>query len=401
MESETSKARSAAAQLELLITDITAVKSEQALVAAKLKETEAKAAVCDANRVEAAALRMEMATVVAAVGQVESQRRELVAVSNELQRLAADTASANLTAQRSAIVSEACSAVKEDIAAATSSLEARLITHQASHGSYAGRGAFGAAANGGSDGADAPAQEAVAVAVRAVLREVYEARTQGVDWLLAANGARIVDSSSTYAVGGGSWFSRQRRAGPGPGPEALLRVSLEEPAAAAVAAAAHGSGGVDPGQCWAMAGAQGWATVRLARTVTPRRLVLQHIPARVSLNACRSAPRRFRLVGLLAPAQDAGAPSVGVAALASAPTLGSEGGEGEVELVRGEYAVDPAEAGPAAGDVDEIHAHLQSFEIRTAGPVPARVNRVKLYIEDNHGEPHFTCLYHPVLYGDP
>ena len=74
-------------------------------------------------------------------------------------------------------------------------------------------------------------------------------------------------------------------------------------------------------------------------------------------------------------------------------------GEREVELVRGEYLVDPAVAGPASGDVDEIHAHLQSFEIKLARPL--QVDRVKLYIEDNHGEPHFTCLYHPVLYGDP
>ena len=393
MESETSTTSSAAAQLDFLISDIAAVKAEQALATTRLKATEAKASDFAANSAETAALRTEMAAVLAAAGHLESQSGKLAEMINELQQFAADAVATNLTTQRATIVS----AVDEKIAAATSRLESRLDAHQASHGSYTDRSALGAAADGG-DGDDAPAPAALAVAVRAVLREVYENRTRGVDWLLSANGARIVKSSPTYVVGGRRWFSRPRRAGPGTGPEALLRVSLE-PAAAAVAAAAHGSGGVDPGQCWAMAGAHGWVTVRLARTVTPSRLVLQHIPARVSLNACRSAPRIFRLVGLLSPAQDPGAPSADTAALASAPTWGGAGGEREVELVRGEYAVDPAAAGPAGGDLDEINTHLQSFEIRLAGPV--RVDRVKLYIEDNHGEPHFTCLYHPVLYGDP
>jgi hypothetical protein len=235
-------------------------------------------------------------------------------VSTELQRLVADGAAANLTAQRIAILSEARSAVNEDIIAVTCRLEDRLDGLQASHVSCAVRCALGAAANGGGDDADASAQEAVAVTVRAVLLDVFKARTQGVDWLLAANGASIIDSSTTYTVGCWRWFGWPRRAGPGLGPEALLRVSLEKPAAAAVAAVAHGSGSVDPGQCWAMAGAQGWATVRLARTVTPSRLVLQHIPAHVSLNACHSSPQTFWLIGLLAPLQTmrgAGTPSAG------------------------------------------------------------------------------------------
>ncbi len=89
----------------------------------------------------------------------------------------------------------------------------------------------------------------------------------------------------------------------------------------------------------------------------------------------------------------------GAAALEGAPVWDGTDGEREVELVWGEYAVDPVVAGPGGGNVDEIHAHPQSFDIQLARPV--RVDRVKLYIDDNHWEQHFTCLYHPVLYSDP
>jgi hypothetical protein len=235
-----------------------------------------------------------------------------------------------------------------------------------------------------------------AASVRAVLRAVYEARTAGVDWLLAANGARVLDASPTYSGGGGGgWLRSGQR---GAGPEALLRAAVEEPAAVAVAAAAHGSGGVEPGRCWAMAGARGHVTVRLVRPVAPRRLVLQHIPARVSANGCRSAPAAFRLVGFRAP------PPAGAAgARASGPPAGDE-----VELVRGPYAVDPAGAvaagaagaGPAFGVPDDIHGHLQAFDIQLPAAAPVWVDRVRLYVDSNHGDEGFTCLYHPVLYGD-
>ncbi len=83
----------------------------------------------------------------------------------------------------------------------------------------------------------------------------------------------------------------------------------------------------------------------------------------------------------------------------------SSGMESPVELLRGQYQTRPGlsdlgddDADRTLGLSDEVAAHVQSFII------PERegmlVDRVSLDVEDNHGDERFTCLYHPILYGD-
>jgi hypothetical protein len=222
----------------------------------------------------------------------------------------------------------------------------------------------------GRDGTDATGPESSSAAaamggseavVRAVLRAMFEERTAGVDWLLSANGARILETSRPVSAGRFWWL---RRRPDRHGSQILLRATVE-----------HTSGGVpaDAGSCWAMAGRVGWVTVGLAQAVVPWRLVLQHIPIRVSPNGARSALRTFRLVGYR-------------------PGSVRSSKDEEVELVRGEYATVPGLG--AGGRADEIQTHVQSFDVVAA----VRVDRVRLYVEDNHGQEDFTCLYHPVLY---
>ena len=71
--------------------------------------------------------------------------------------------------------------------------------------------------------------------------------------------------------------------------------------------------------------------------------------------------------------------------------------------MRGKYHVLPSAtvaADRSAGRPDEVAPYVQSFAV--AGDVARNtpVDRITLVVEDNHGEELFTCIYHPVLYGD-
>ena len=128
------------------------------------------------------------------------------------------------------------------------------------------------------------------------------------------------------------------------------------------------------------------------------------------MNNCSSAVRKFRLLGWPAAAAAAAEGAVEPAAASPASLLlhfpESEKLAEPVELLRGEYSVEPAAAGRRGdggrvfGQPDEVAPHVQSFAV-PAGARGVRVDRVALEVEDNHGDPHFTCIYHPVLYGDP
>jgi hypothetical protein len=137
----------------------------------------------------------------------------------------------------------------------------------------------------------------------------------------------------------------------------------------------------------------------------------QHVPLRASVNNCSTALRNFRLLGWRAPATDGPiAEGAGASSLLPPPddldgTAASAGAEEPVELVRGRYRIRPGQPEPgdgadrALGRPDEVAEHVQSFEVAAAWE-GVRVDRVSLEVEDNHGEERFTCLYHPILYGD-
>ncbi len=128
------------------------------------------------------------------------------------------------------------------------------------------------------------------------------------------------------------------------------------------------------------------------------------------MNNCSSALRNFRLLGWRAPAT-ANAIVEGAGSLVTLPpnnqddTTASAGTEEPVELVRGQYQTRPGlselgdDADRALGRPDEVAAHVQSFVISEVWE-GVRVDRVSLEVHDNHGDKHFTCLYHPTLYGE-
>ncbi len=128
------------------------------------------------------------------------------------------------------------------------------------------------------------------------------------------------------------------------------------------------------------------------------------------MNNCSSALRNFRLLGWRAPAAaDAIAEGSGSLLMLEAndqdDAAAPAGTEEPIELVRGRYQVRPGlfepgdDADRALGHPDDVAAHVQSFAIAEAWE-GARVDRVSLEVEDNHGEERFTCLYHPTLYGE-
>ena len=100
--------------------------------------------------------------------------------------------------------------------------------------------------------------------------------------------------------------------------------------------------------------------------------MLEHPPVEIHATGGASALKRFTLDAWLA------------ADLAADPAAAPR------QLAAGEY-----ERRPGAADLD---AHVQAFavpaELRTKP-----VDRVRLHVLSNHGEEHYTCLYHPRLIG--
>mmetsp|Transcript_5141 Transcript_5141/g.9843 ORF Transcript_5141/g.9843 Transcript_5141/m.9843 type:complete len:176 (+) Transcript_5141:69-596(+) len=121
------------------------------------------------------------------------------------------------------------------------------------------------------------------------------------------------------------------------------------------------------GHCWAMKGTGGFVEVRLDRPVEPTKFVLEHAPSRISFQGGTSAPRRFRVQGWLSGDLE----------------------EQRETLVEGEYLI----------NLDGFNAHIQPFPIRNAEDGRLRqIDRVRMEVESNHGNPTFTCLYHLRLY---
>ncbi|KAJ1492866.1 UNC-like C-terminal-domain-containing protein [Baffinella frigidus] len=220
----------------------------------------------------------------------------------------------------------------------------------------------------GSGGASDSAQ--LEKVVRGVLGRLYKERIGQVDWLLQINGASVVASSPSLALCSAT--------------DALCRlrniVSLQTDPTTFLRIESSAtwwwsdSSGSMLGNCWAMAGAEGFVQVARAQKMAskkmePKVFVLQHAPSSISADNATSAPLKFRVRGY-----------EGATAAA---------GEEGVVLVEGEY-------NPHAKGKGELMSHLQTFAVTKR----AEVRSVRLEVLSNHGKEAFTCLYHMRMHGD-
>uniref|UniRef100_A0A8D0GYY5 SUN domain-containing protein n=1 Tax=Sphenodon punctatus TaxID=8508 RepID=A0A8D0GYY5_SPHPU len=117
---------------------------------------------------------------------------------------------------------------------------------------------------------------------------------------------------------------------------------------------------VNPGNCWAFRGSQGFAVIRLSSNIHPTAVTLEHIPRSLSpMGAIPSAPKDFSL---------------------------AEEGQQEGTLL-GQFMYDQ--------DRDPI----QTFHFQ--GENLAASQGVELRILSNWGHPEYTCIYCFRVHGDP
>ncbi|XP_013386889.1 SUN domain-containing protein 2 isoform X1 [Lingula anatina] len=118
---------------------------------------------------------------------------------------------------------------------------------------------------------------------------------------------------------------------------------------------------VNPGQCWAFKGAQGFIVIELANTIRPSAFSLEHIPKALSpTGVIDSAPKDFSVWGL----------------------------EHEKDIkgkLLGNYTY------------NQDGAPLQTYLV--ANPDPGSYRIVELRIHNNHGNKEYTCLYRFRVHG--
>uniref|UniRef100_A0A8D0LAJ3 SUN domain-containing protein n=1 Tax=Sphenodon punctatus TaxID=8508 RepID=A0A8D0LAJ3_SPHPU len=118
---------------------------------------------------------------------------------------------------------------------------------------------------------------------------------------------------------------------------------------------------VNPGNCWAFRGSQGFAVIRLSSNIHPTAVTLEHIPRSLSpMGTIPSAPKGFAVYSL------------------------AEEGQQEGTLL-GQFVYDQ--------DKDPI----QTFHFQ----VTATYKVVELRILSNWGHPEYTCIYRFRVHGEP
>uniref|UniRef100_A0A663MKK4 Sad1 and UNC84 domain containing 2 n=1 Tax=Athene cunicularia TaxID=194338 RepID=A0A663MKK4_ATHCN len=120
---------------------------------------------------------------------------------------------------------------------------------------------------------------------------------------------------------------------------------------------------VNPGNCWAFRGSQGFAIIRLSSTIRPTAVTLEHIPKALSpRGTIPSAPKDFTVYGL------------------------KEEGEEEGHLL-GQFTYNH--------DGDPI----QTFYLE--GDAVGTYQLVELRVLSNWGHPEYTCIYRFRVHGEP
>ncbi|XP_067415593.1 SUN domain-containing protein 2 isoform X2 [Emydura macquarii macquarii] len=191
-------------------------------------------------------------------------------------------------------------------------------------------------------------EEQVHLIVNRALKRYSEDRVGMVDYALESGGASVVSTrcSETYEgktallslFGIPLWYHSQS-------PRVILQPD------------------VNPGNCWAFRGSQGFAVIRLSSHIRPTAVTLEHVPKSLSpLGTIPSAPKDFAVFGLDEEGQQEG-------------------------ILLGQFTYDQ--------DRDPI----QTF--RLEGEDLGTFQVVELRILSNWGHPEYTCIYRFRVHGEP
>ncbi|XP_065261271.1 SUN domain-containing protein 2 isoform X2 [Emys orbicularis] len=198
------------------------------------------------------------------------------------------------------------------------------------------------------EGVTGVTEEQVHLIVNRALKRYSEDRTGMVDYALESGGASVISTrcSETYETktallslfGIPLWYHSQS-------PRVILQPD------------------VNPGNCWAFRGSQGFAVIRLSSHIHPTAVTLEHVPKALSpLDTIPSAPKDFAIFGLDEEGQQEG-------------------------IVLGQFTYDQ--------DGDPI----QTF--RLEGEDVGTFQVVELRILSNWGHPEYTCIYRFRVHGEP
>ncbi|XP_055663456.1 SUN domain-containing protein 2 [Falco peregrinus] len=191
-------------------------------------------------------------------------------------------------------------------------------------------------------------EEQVHLIVDQALKRYSEDRVGMVDYALESAGASVINTrcSETYETqtallslfGIPLWFHSQS-------PRVILQPD------------------VNPGNCWAFRGSQGFAVIRLSSIIRPTAVTLEHIPKALSpQGTIPSAPKDFAVYGLKEEGEDEG-------------------------LLLGQFTYNH--------DGDPI----QTFYLE--GNAVGTYQLVELRVLSNWGHPKYTCIYRFRVHGEP
>ncbi|XP_030402310.1 SUN domain-containing protein 2 [Gopherus evgoodei] len=198
------------------------------------------------------------------------------------------------------------------------------------------------------EGVTGVTEEQVHLIVNQALKRYSEDRTGMVDYALESGGASVISTrcSETYETktallslfGIPLWYHSQS-------PRVILQPD------------------VNPGNCWAFRGSQGFAVIRLSSHIRPTAVTLEHVPKALSpQDTIPSAPKDFAIFGLDEEGQQEG-------------------------IILGQFTYDQ--------DGDPI----QTF--RLEGEDVGTFQVVELRILSNWGHPEYTCIYRFRVHGEP
>ncbi|NWX98957.1 SUN2 protein, partial [Nothoprocta ornata] len=238
---------------------------------------------------------------------------------------------------------------REDLQAELQALERRILAKVLEERALSARDAqagIGVALQHG--GMAGVTEEQVHRIVEQALRRYSEDRVGMVDYALESAGASVINTrcSETYETktallslfGIPLWYHSQS-------PRVILQPD------------------VNPGNCWAFRGSQGFAVIRLSSPIHPTAVTLEHIPRNLSpQGTIPSAPKDFTVYGLKEEREEEGA-------LLGQFTYNHDG--------------DP----------------IQTFYLKSEEG--ATFQLVELRILSNWGHPEYTCIYRFRVHGEP
>lgn len=275
----------------------------------------------------------------AVLEQIKATRADVEAqmpawISRFLAQPRQDTGTAGLLLQR------------EDLQAELRALELRILAQMREERGLAARDSIGVALRQG--GAGGVTEEQVHLIVDQALKRYSEDRVGMVDYALESAGASVINTrcSETYETktallslfGIPLWYHSQS-------PRVILQPD------------------VNPGNCWAFRGSQGFAVIRLSSLIRPTAVTLEHVPKALSpQGTIPSAPKDFTVYGLKEEREEEG-------------------------LLLGRFTYNQ--------DGDPI----QTFYIK--GDDVGAFQLVELRVLSNWGHPEYTCIYRFRVHGEP